>query len=91
MFSGSGTANTEVFDSPPKLPWVIDWVAEGTGPNSMVVTLMDPDNDSELLEIVSKTGNGQLGESSLIWGSMGTFYLKVEGPDAGWQIWIKQQ
>ena len=57
----------------------------------MAVTLMDPGNDTELLEIVSKTGNGQLGETSLIWGSMGTFYLKVEGPDAGWQIVIKQQ
>ncbi|MCI0833996.1 MAG: hypothetical protein J4O01_07885 [Chloroflexi bacterium] len=83
--------DTVVFDSPPKLPWIIDWVAEGTGPNSMVVTLMDPDNGSVVLEIVSKSGNGQLGESALIWGSMGTFYLQVEGPDAGWTIRITQQ
>ncbi|MCH8116382.1 MAG: hypothetical protein IIB25_13000 [Chloroflexi bacterium] len=91
MFSGNGAGDTAIFVSPPNLPWMIEWEAEGTGPNSIVVTLMDPDNGSEILEIVSDSGTGQVGGVNLVWGSMGTFYLKIEGPEAAWKIWIRQQ
>ena len=70
---------------------MIWWEAEGVGSNTIVVTLMDPDNGSELIELVRNTGTGQIGGAQIVYGNMGTFYLKVEGPDAGWQIWIKQQ
>ena len=91
MFSGNGTADTAIFDSPPNLPWLIEWEARGAGPNSIVVTLMDPYNGSELIELVSDSGTGQVGGVNLVWGSMGTFYLKIEGPEAAWKIWIRQQ
>ena len=91
MFSGNGTVDTATFDSPPNLPWLIEWEARGAGQNSIVVTLMDPYNGSELLELVSDSDAGQIGGVNLVWGSMGTFYLKVEGPDDGWKIWITQQ
>ena len=91
MFSGSGTVDTATFVSPPRLPWLIEWEAEGTGPNSIIVTLMDPDSRTEVNEVVSDTGTGQIGGVNLVFGNMGTFYLKVEGPDDGWKIWITQQ
>ncbi|MCZ6538526.1 MAG: hypothetical protein O6922_01700 [Chloroflexi bacterium] len=91
MFSGNGTVDTAIFDSPPNLPWLIEWEAHGAGQNSIVVTLMAPDNGSELLELVSDSGTGQIGGVNLVWGSMGAFYLKVEGPDTGWNVWVRQQ
>ena len=90
MFSGNGTIDTAIFDAPPNLPWLIEWAAEGTGANAIVVTLMDPDSNTEVNVIISDTGTGQIGGVNLVVGNMGTFYLKVEGPDAGWKIWIRQ-
>ncbi|MDP6668134.1 MAG: hypothetical protein QF357_12190 [Dehalococcoidia bacterium] len=91
MFTGSGTVETESFLSPQHLPWVIEWVAEGIGPNSITVTLWDPEGRIELIEVISDTGTGQIGGTNLVVGNMGTFYLLVEGPEAGWTIWIRQQ
>jgi hypothetical protein len=52
---------------------------------------MDPDTQTEITELISDSGTGQLGGAYLFWANMGTFYLKIEGPDAGWKIWITQQ
>ena len=59
IFTGTGFVETETFDSPPRLPWLIEWVAEGVGANSITVTLMDPESRTELIELVSDTGIGQ--------------------------------
>jgi len=91
MFTGNGTAETSEFVSPPNLPWFIEWEAEGSGPNTITVTLMDPDSYTEVNVIVSDTGTAQIGGVNLVVGNIGTFYLMVEGPDAGWKIWITQQ
>ncbi len=91
MFMGAGTMETGQFRSPPNLPWMIEWETQGEGSNSITVTLMDPESRTEVNEIVTDVGSGPLGGVNLVWGNMGTFYLKVEGPDAGWKIWIRQQ
>ncbi len=91
IFTGNGTVETAIFETPPRLPWLIWWEAEGTGPNSIVVTLMDPDTQTEITELISDSGTGQIGGANLFWANMGTFYLKIEGPDAGWKVWITQQ
>ncbi len=91
MFTGSGSVETELFSSPPSLPWVIEWEAEGVGANSITVTLMDPESRTEIIELVSDSGTGQIGGINLVVGNMGTFFLKVEGPESGWTIWVRQQ
>ncbi len=91
IFTGNGTVETAIFETPPRLPWIIWWEAEGTGPNSIVVTLMDPDSQTAITEIISVSGTGQIGGAKLFWANMGTFYLKIEGPEAGWEVWITQQ
>ena len=52
---------------------------------------MDPDELTEIVELVSDSGTGQIGGANLFWANMGTLYLKIDGPDAGWKIWITQQ
>ena len=91
MFSGFGPGDTEEFDSPPLAPWLIEWESEGTGPNSIIVSLMAPDNREEIREIVNDTGTGQIGGAKLVIGNLGRFFLHIEGPQAGWKIWITQQ
>ena len=83
--------DTTSFQSPPRLPWLVEWQSEGTGPNSITVSLMDPDNGSEVNMIVDQSGTGELGGVNLVLGNTGTFYLHVEGPEAGWTVWIQQQ
>jgi hypothetical protein len=29
--------------------------------------------------------------TELVYGNMVTFYLRVEGPESGWSIWVSQQ
>ncbi|MBN4064272.1 hypothetical protein JYU04_00895 [Dehalococcoides mccartyi] len=70
---------------------MIEWVAEGVGANSITVTLMDPDSKTEIIELVSDSGTGQIGGVKLVVGNLGVFYLKVDGPASGWTIWITQQ
>jgi hypothetical protein len=62
----------------------------GTGANSIKVTLMDPESRTDVNVIVDDSGTGQIGGANLVQGNMGTFYLLVEGPDTGWEIWIYQ-
>ncbi|MEE8046002.1 MAG: hypothetical protein V3T49_04105 [Dehalococcoidia bacterium] len=90
FFAGKGTDETDVFVSPPQLPWIIEWEAEGTGPNILNVTLMDPHSDTVVNGIVDDSGTGQIGGANLVPGNMGSFYLLVEGPEEGWTIWIYQ-
>lgn len=52
---------------------------------------MDPNDDSELIVLVDGSGTGQIGGTELVYGNMGTFYLKIEGPDDDWSVWIRQQ
>ncbi len=87
--TGSGSGDTASFESPSHLPWEIEWQVDGTGINSVVLTLMDADGDAELAEIISDTGSGPLGGVTLIFGNMGTFYVKVEGTEADWTIWVR--
>lgn len=89
--TGSGSGNSDVFWSPTRLPWVVEWDARGTGSNAVVLTLMDPDGDIELVELVSDSGTGQVG--GLIWvhGNMGKYYVRVEGAEAEWTIRIRSQ
>ena len=70
---------------------MIEWEAEGQGANMIKVTLMDPNDGSELIELINDSGTGQIGGINLVVGNMGDFYLKIEGPDSGWSIWIRQQ
>lgn len=90
MFTGNGTADTGTFVSPPNLPWVIEWDAKGPGANSIVVTLYDPETGEALNEIINDSGTGDIGGVNLVPGNKGTFYLRVEGPETGWTIWIRQ-
>jgi len=90
-FSGNGSAETKNFISPPRLPWLIEWDAKGQGANSITVTLMDPESKTAVNELVSDSGTGDIGGVNLVVGNLGTFYLKVEGPESGWTIWITQQ
>ena len=90
-FTGNGNVETAVFDSPPNLPWVIEWEAQGVGANTITAMLVDPEDGSELIEIVNDSGTGQIGGINLVVGNMGTFFLRIEGPESGWSIWIRQQ
>ena len=72
------------------MPWIIEWVAEGTGANSINVTLKDPESDTEVNNLVDDSGTGQIGGAKLVPGNLGTFFMLVEGPEAGWTIWIYQ-
>lgn len=90
-FSGTGFLDTEEFSSPPNLPWVIEWEAEGSGANSINVSLMDPLTKGEIIELVADSGTGQIGGINLVVGNIGTFFLRIDGPEAGWKIWIRQQ
>jgi len=74
VFTGNGNVETAVFDSPPNLPWGIEWVAQGEGANTFKAMLVDPEDGTEL-----------------VYGNMVTFYLRVEGPESGWSIWVSQQ
>jgi hypothetical protein len=69
---------------------MIEWEAEGTGPNSINITLKDPESDTVVNDIVADTGTGQIGGKKVINSNKGTFYLLVEGPEEGWKIWIYQ-
>ena len=91
QLTGFGSGNSDVFWSPKHLPWLVEWDAKGTESHAVVLTLMDPDGDIELLELVSDSGTGQIG--GLIWvvGNMGKFYVRVEGAEADWTIWIRLQ
>jgi|GEM_PF-1970951 hypothetical protein len=89
-FTGSGTVETESFTSPSRLPWLVEWEAKGTAANSIEIFLMDPESGTEVNMIVDDSGTGQIGGANLVQGNIGTFYLRVEGPDAGWEIWIYQ-
>ncbi len=89
MLTGYGSGDSAVFVSPAHLPWEIEWLSEGTGPYTFVMTLMDADGNVEIVELVSDSGNGPLGGVVFIFGNMGTFYLRVEGPEAGWTIWVR--
>ena len=91
MFSGTGSGDTAEFVSPPLQPWLIEWVSEGNGPNTIVVSLMAPDNREEIREIVNDTGTGQIGGVNLVIGNLGSFFLHIEGPQGEWKIWITQQ
>jgi hypothetical protein len=90
-FNGSGTVETDDFDSPPNLPWVIEWDAKGQGANSIVVTLMDSDSRTEIIELISDSGTGDIGGVNLVVGNIGRFFLRIEGSEVGWTIWIRQQ
>jgi len=57
----------------------------------MVLTLMDPDGDIELLELVSDSGFGQVGGLTWVQGNMGKYYVRVEGAEGAWTIWIRPQ
>ena len=70
---------------------MLEWEAQGVGANTIIVTLMDPNDDSGLIEIVNDSGTGQIGGINLVVGNMGTFFLRIEGPESGWSIWIRQQ
>ena len=90
-FSGKGTADTNSFRSPPRLPWAIEWDAKGEGANTITVSLMDPGSETEVNEVINDVGNGPLGGVNLVIGNTGTFYLHIEGPLDGWTIWVRQQ
>ena len=90
-FTGNGNAETEIFDSPPNLPCVIEWEAQGEGANTNTAMLVDPEYGSELIELINDSGTGQIGGINLVVGNMGTFFLRIEDPDSGWKIWIRQQ
>jgi hypothetical protein len=70
---------------------VIEWEAQGVGVNTITVTLMDPNDDSGLIDIVNDSGTGQIGGINLVVGNIGTFFLRIEDPDSGWKIWNRQQ
>lgn len=69
---------------------IIEWEAEGSGSNTMNVTLKDPESDTVVNNIVDDSGTGQIGGANLVKGNMGTFFLLVEGPEEGWTVWIYQ-
>jgi len=70
---------------------MIEWEAEGVGANTITVMLMDPEDNSEIIEIVNASGTGQIGGAIPVVGNMGTFFLRVAGSESGWKIWIRQQ
>ncbi len=45
--------------------------------------LVDPEDGSELIEIVSDSGTGQIGGINLVVVNTGTFFLRIERPESG--------
>jgi hypothetical protein len=94
VLAGVGSGNSDAYWSPTRLPWLFEWDAIGTGPQNKVFTLMDPDGDIEVLELVSDSGSGQLGGLVWIHGNMGKFYVRFEGfegAEDSWTVWISPQ
>ena len=91
QLTGSGSGNSDVFWSPKRLPWVVEWDIRGIGSRAMVLTLMDPDGNIELVELVSDSGTGRVGGLTWVHSNMGKYYVRVEGAEADWTIWIRPQ
>lgn len=51
---------------------------------------MESVDSTEILEIVNATDSGPIWGINWVVGNMGRFYLRVEGPEEGWTIWIRQ-
>lgn len=91
QLTGTDDGGSAVFWSPKRLPWVVEWDAWGAGSSAVVLTLMDPDGDIEVVELVSDSGSGQVGGLTWVHGNMGKFYVRVEGVEGDWEIWVRPQ